>query len=225
MAGSDPIDTVLFDLHSTLVDQGDAQEWLDRGWRAAGLPGGRGSLGPARHARLLNLLDRIWSFAQEVDPAARRDLDPVTHRTVFHAVLTGEGFEERLAGGLYETLLDPWRAYDDAAPTMRALRDAGIRVVVLSNIGIDARPMLARTGLLPLADAVLLSCEVGVVKPDPAIFRIAVLRVGSVPQRALMVGDSPADAGALTAGIRTLLLPRTRLPVHGLDAVLRLARA
>lgn len=38
-----------------------------------------------------------------------------------------------------------------------------------------------------------------------------------------MVGDSwRDDAGAAALGIRTLLLPRTTGPVHGLDAVLRL---
>jgi FMN phosphatase YigB (HAD superfamily) len=38
-----------------------------------------------------------------------------------------------------------------------------------------------------------------------------------------MVGDSwKDDAGAGALGIRTLILPRTRGRVHGLDAVLRL---
>jgi FMN phosphatase YigB (HAD superfamily) len=38
-----------------------------------------------------------------------------------------------------------------------------------------------------------------------------------------MVGDSPDDdTGAARLGVRTLILPRTRGPVHGLEVVLRL---
>lgn len=224
MPGTLPIDAVLFDLHFTLVDQGDANEWLTAGWRQAGLPSTpRETLGGPRTRQVVGLLDEVWSQARDVDPESRRDLDPAAHREVFCEVLRRDGVDGPLIDGLYDTLFDRWHAYDDAVPTMSALRAADIKVVVLSNIGVDARPMMQRTGLLTVTDAVVLSYELGIVKPDPAIFRHALDVVGVPADRALMVGDSRDDSGALTAGIRTLLLPRTAPPVHGLDAVSRLA--
>jgi HAD superfamily hydrolase (TIGR01509 family) len=64
---------------------------------------------------------------------------------------------------------------------------------------------------------------VGSVKPDEPIFRAALEALGVDAADTLMVGDSGKDdAGAAHLGIRTLLLPRTTGPVHGLAAVLRL---
>lgn len=221
-AGASEIDAVLFDLHFTLLDQGDAAEWLAAGWRAAGRPGEPDEgLGSGRIDEVVKLLDEVWTVARTVDPTGQRDLDSAAHREVFAEVLRRGGVEPDLIEGLYLTLWDRWLAYEDAAPTMAALQAAGIKLVVLSNIGVDARPMLARAGLLPFADAIVLSVELGVVKPEPEIFRHALQSVDASAERTLMVGDSIDDAGALAVGIRTLLLPRRPMPTRGLDAVLR----
>jgi FMN phosphatase YigB (HAD superfamily) len=92
-------------------------------------------------------------------------------------------------------------------------------------MGVDVRDVLAREGLLPLLDAVVLSCEAGAVKPEPAIFRTALEALDADPARTLMVGDNAHDdGGAAALGVRTLILPRTPDRRHkGLDAVLRLA--
>jgi HAD superfamily hydrolase (TIGR01509 family) len=217
------VEAVLFDLHSTLLDQGDAAGWLAAAVRRAGAdPAGR----DANDERLLALLDRIWERARVIDPAGRRDLDPASHRAVFDAVLADlPDVEPALAAALYGTLFDGWRPYADTVPVLSALRSAGKRTVLVSNVGVDVRPVLDRVGLLPLLDAVVLSVDLGVAKPAPQIFARA-LEVAGVPaERALMVGDSPGDdSGGAALGIRTLLLPRTRGPVHGLAAVVRLVR-
>ena len=58
------------------------------------------------------------------------------------------------------------------------------------------------------------------------IFQTAADAIGCVPATVLMVGDSGKDdAGAAHIGMRTLLLPRTRGPVHGLAVVPALVRA
>ena len=72
-------------------------------------------------------------------------------------------------------------------------------------------------------DAVLLSYEVGFVKPDLRIFQAALDAIECSADEALMVGDSGRDdSGGAGLGIRTLILPRTTGPVHGLGAVLAL---
>ena len=214
-----PIRAVLLDFHATLVDQGDADTWLDLAVAQAGAGEGE-DLGPIERAAVLERLDDIWSHARIIDPDSGRDHSAESHAAVFHEVMEGH-VPDGIRVALYDVMLDVWRAYDDAAPVLDALRERGIRTAVLSNVGVDIRPVMAREGLR--TDAVVLSCEVGAVKPRPEIFVSALEALGVEPSEALMVGDSwKDDAGAAALGIRTLILPRTRGPVHGLDQVLRL---
>jgi HAD superfamily hydrolase (TIGR01509 family) len=156
---------------------------------------------------------------------AARDRDPEAHRAGYVGLLCTVA-PPALATALYERILVPegWVAYPDAVATLAALRARGIQTAAVSNVGFDLRPVLAGLGLLAHLDAIVLSCEVGAVKPDPAIFRAACDAVGVAPGEALMVGDHPAaDGGAADAGIRTLLLPMSAAgEEHGLAAVLGL---
>jgi len=217
LAVPQPVDTVLFDFHSTLVDQGSSLEWIS-GANELLAESVSHEVVPRAAA---DYLDRVWEHARAVDPAAKRDRSTEAHRTVFVGTMVkSRGITEVMAEALYATLTKTWHAYHDAVPVLRALHDEGVRLVILSNTGIDIRPTLEREGLLPLADAVVLSYEVGHVKPDPAIFRVALDSVGADPSGALMVGDSAHDdGGAAALGIRTLILPRTVGPEHGLELV------
>jgi HAD superfamily hydrolase (TIGR01509 family) len=218
-----PVRAVLFDLHSTLVDQGDAAQWLHRA-RSTIADTAVDQMPAADVDALLAFLDRIWENARELDPDSERDLDPQAHRRVFHALLEhGPDVGPRLADALYATLLDGWHAYVDAVPVLEALRHHGVATAVLSNVGVDIRHVLRREGIEPVVDAVVLSCDVGAVKPEAPIFLAALDLLGVTPDETLMVGDSGKDdSGAAHLGIRTLLLPRTSGPAHGLSAVLRL---
>lgn len=214
---SQPIRAVIFDFHATLVDQGDADQWLD----AAVMHVGSGAdVAAVERAAILERLDDIWSHARQIDPVSERDVSPAAHEAVFHEVMEGHVPIE-LGEALYTVMLQMWRAYDDSAPVLRALRARGVRTAVLSNVGVDIRPVIEREGLQ--TDAVILSCELGAVKPQPEIFQAALDALGLPAEQTLMVGDSwKDDSGAAALGIRTLLLPRTRGPIHGLDLVLRM---
>ena len=215
----EPIAGVIFDIHSTLVDQGAACDWL-----AAALARSPHDLAPEAAAELESFLDRIWEGARVADPASTRDLSFADHRRVYHELLeAGPGIDRTLADALYEVMLDVWSAYEDTVPMLRALRAAGLRIALISNAGVPIRTVLDRDGITELVDAVVLSYEVGYVKPDVHIFHAAVDALGLRPTQVLMVGDSGTDdVGGTPLGIRTLILPRTVGRVHGLDAVLRL---
>jgi FMN phosphatase YigB (HAD superfamily) len=65
---------------------------------------------------------------------------------------------------------------------------------------------------------------VGRCKPDPGIFLRACGMLGVDPEETLMVGDSPADAGAAAAGCAVLVLPAADPGrENGLGAVLDIA--
>jgi HAD superfamily hydrolase (TIGR01509 family) len=157
---------------------------------------------------------------------AERDLYPHAHRAAYVG-LAGlvECDVDGLAEALYERLLRPegWLPYADTAATLWALRAAGVPVGVVSNIGFDIRPLFAAWDLADLVQGWTLSYEVGRCKPDPAIFLRACGALGANPERTLMVGDTPADAAAVSAGCAALVLPSGDPgSTHGLSAVLAL---
>ncbi len=87
-------------------------------------------------------------------------------------------------------------------------KQAGLRLVVVSNSdgGIDKK--LARARIDHYFDAIVDSGSVGVEKPDPRIFEIALERAGCAASEALHCGDlEVVDVrGAERAGLRAVLL-------------------
>jgi HAD superfamily hydrolase (TIGR01509 family) len=213
---------VLFDFHTTLVDGGDPYQWLTEAATATGAPL------PTHVDAAAHFLSNVWEHAGDVDPASTRDLSPLDHRRVFDELMDHARAAEDvdidpvLAAELYRIMPEQWHPYADAVPVLHRLREAGIHVALISNVGIEVDHILRRTGLADYLDAVVLSCHVGAVKPDPVIFEQALDALGVDARHALMVGDSQvADAGAVAVGVRTLLLPRTSGRVRGLDIVCR----
>lgn len=96
---------------------------------------------------------------------------------------------------------------------LEALRARGVRVALLSNLASPYREPIRRLGLEARVDVAVYSCDVGLAKPDPAIFRLALERLGVAdPARAVMVGDrQDLDAqGAEAAGLRAHVFARAR---------------
>ncbi|MBI1351975.1 MAG: HAD-IA family hydrolase [Actinomycetales bacterium] len=211
-----PIRGVIFDIHSTLIDQGDADEWLDTALATA-----PHDLDDDQRLELVSFLDRIWEGARVKDPSSSRDLSFVDHHRVFHELIeAGPAVDRSLADALYESMLSTWHAYDDTVPMLAELRAMGIPVCLLSNAGVPIRTVLDREGVTPWVEHTVLSYEVGAVKPDLRIFEAALAALGLPAEEVLMVGDNANDDGGGTRlGIRTLILPRTAGHTHGLLAV------
>jgi HAD superfamily hydrolase (TIGR01509 family) len=226
-----PVDAVLFDFHGTLAQVEDSVRWV----QLAALARGR----EIDKARATVLADRLVTAGRAGGPMphrvpphladhwAGRDLYAESHRAAYTGLAATVSTDvEGLADALYDRLLDPdgWLPYADTEATLRTLHEAGVKVAVVSNIGFDIRPHFAAWGLDGLVDAFALSYEVGRTKPDPAIFLRACGMLGADPQRTLMVGDSPADAGAVQAGCAALVLPAAEPGrPNGLGATLALA--
>ncbi|KXO95602.1 Pyrimidine 5'-nucleotidase YjjG (plasmid) [Tsukamurella tyrosinosolvens] len=131
-----------------------------------------------------------------------RDLSSADHRDAYLHILEHSGIadaaeRERLYGEFSNPL--NWTIYPDTAAVLRAARDAGLTVGVLSNIGYDIRPAFEREGIADLVDQFVLSFEVGHAKPDLAVFHAATAALGLPPERVLMVGDSAEADGASRA--------------------------
>ena len=123
-----------------------------------------------------------------------------------------EDAERELYDGERGYMRVPWtHLRERAAAELRELAATGVRLAVVSNADGSVEEQLRSFGVCQVGDgkgvpvaAVLDSTVVGVAKPDPRIFRIALDAVAAEPARTVHLGDSLlADvAGARAAGIQ-----------------------
>ncbi len=138
-------------------------------------------------------------------------------RDYFHILLAQAG----LPGERHETVIDTlWEAHqrfglwtvkiDGAVETVRKLGGDGYRLGVVSNAEGNAARDLDAAGFEGLFEVVIDSHVVGVEKPDPEIFRIALERLEADSATTIYVGDVPAVdvEGARAAGLTPVLLDR-----------------
>jgi putative hydrolase of the HAD superfamily len=144
------------------------------------------------------------------------------------------GMADELSDGLGDavnaSMHDPhaWVPYRETEHTLRSLRDLGVAVGIISNTGWNVREVFEVHSLADVVATFTLSYEVSMVKPDPEIFRHACRTLEVATGNVLMVGDDPrSDGGAVSAGIRTLLLPPALPPGgdNGVGVVLGLVRS
>jgi putative hydrolase of the HAD superfamily len=143
---------------------------------------------------------------------------------VLHEALGCDGIERaRVRQAMLEAL--EFRVFPDAVPALRALRDRGVRLVVVSNWDWSLPEWVERVGLTPLLDGVVSSAAAGVAKPAPEIFRAALELAGAAPEEALHVGDSMASDvdGAYAAGVRPVLIARAGGAPPGVESIRSLA--
>jgi 2-haloacid dehalogenase len=107
------------------------------------------------------------------------------------------------AGGLRERLMSLYLALDtfpEVPETLRRLKGAGYRTAILSN---GSPPMLAaiveHARIGDLLEAVLSVEEVGIFKPHPKVYQLAVDRLGLAPQEIVFLSSNAWDAHAASA--------------------------
>jgi putative hydrolase of the HAD superfamily len=198
----------------------------------------------ARPAGLILDYGNVLTHAQDqrwMDTAARRLGADVAvfpaaywrHRQAYDADLSAAEYWRRVlaesrpgAGApdavdlawLIETDIASWSVYHEEVWALAAgFRRAGGRTAFLSNSGPEVMARVrARWPLEGLFDVVIISCEVGLSKPDPRIYQLCLDRLGLRAPEALFVDDRADNIeGAARVGLRTLQF-------EGTDALARL---
>ncbi|GMH15309.1 hypothetical protein Nepgr_017150 [Nepenthes gracilis] len=100
-----------------------------------------------------------------------------------------------------------WRLPDGAYETILCLRDAGVKMAVVSNFDTRLRKLLEDLNVLDLFDAVVISSEVGFEKPDAKIFKAALDQIRVNAENTVHVGDDQESdkVGADAVGIECWL--------------------
>jgi putative hydrolase of the HAD superfamily len=203
---------ITFDFWDTLVRSDTASFRLARRiavaeeLRAHGLPAEHDAI-EAAFDEAWRRFDAAWAVneqftghhaAEAVLEVLGHDPEPEVRKRLVEAYLG--------ANGRVRTELTP-----NLATTIRTLKGAGLKVGIVCDVGLTPSPalrdILERHGVLREFDHWAFSDEVGVYKPDAAIFRHALEGLGGVdPAEAAHVGDLRRTdvAGALGMGILAL---------------------
>ena len=150
------------------------------------------------------------------DPAALADL-----RALETGSMREDEFERRFAdrlglgeaADLIDSMFRGMRPSEPMVAAVRAARSGGVHTGLVSNSWSTSH--YDRTLLSELFDAVVISAEVGLHKPQPEIYLLAAARLGEVPARIVFVDDLRENcAGAEAVGMTALL---HRDPAQTLD--------
>ncbi|HEX7567887.1 MAG TPA: HAD family hydrolase [Anaerolineaceae bacterium] len=105
-----------------------------------------------------------------------------------------------------------WKLEDDAITTLESLKRHGLRMGLVSNAGDtqDVETLIDKHRLRPYFEQVVISAQVGIRKPNPGIFQLALDHFKTAPENVAMVGDTlGADIlGAQNAGIASIWITR-----------------
>jgi HAD superfamily hydrolase (TIGR01509 family) len=101
------------------------------------------------------------------------------------------------------------RLFDDTVPFLAWLRSRDVLTALVSNCTDTTRALLEYLGIIPLVDAVVLSCEVGSTKPYPEIYATALDELGVAAVDAVFIDDQPTFCvGAEAVGVRPIQIAR-----------------
>ena len=109
----------------------------------------------------------------------------------------------------------PWHSedevpYGDAIPTLKELKQRGYHIGIIANQVAGSADRLAAWGLLEYIDIIATSAELGISKPDKAIFERALEMANCAPFEAAMVGDRLDNdiIPAAELGLITVWIPK-----------------
>jgi len=209
-------EVVLFDLGHTLIHfDGTWSEVFPKGaavlaerLRAAGY-----RLDPLEFSRRFNEALQVYYTSRETD------FIEYTSLYVLRRLLTEFGYaqapEEHLRSalkGMHSVSHAYWKAENESLPTLDLLQKQGYHLGLISNASDDqdVQDLIDNARLRSYFDIILTSAAVGIRKPHPRIFHMALARWEVPPEKAVMVGDTlGADIlGAQNSGMASVWVTR-----------------
>ncbi len=176
------IEAVLFDLGNVLID------WNPRYLYRKLFDGDEAAM---EHF-LANVCSAAWNHEMDAGRPVREAVRELQQR---HP-------EQRRLIAAWETRWEETlgAAIEPSVALLGALRERGLRVCALTNWSAETFPVARRRfAFLDWFETIVVSGEVGLAKPDPAIFRLALQRCNLQAERTVFIDDSAANVAAAHA--------------------------
>ena len=202
-----PISAVIFDIGGVLERVGDPDAELGAKWRA------RLGMDQAAFAGAM----------RRVDPDLRAQTGHMSEARYRERCAAEFGLSQSQAG---EFMADMWDWYcgelDEELMDFAASLRPAVKTAIISNSADGARRAeIARYALDAFFDPIIYSHEVGLAKPDPAIFELTCARMGLEPAQAVFVDDVPGHVAAARAlGMHAIVHVSNRRTIAAVSAAL-----
>ena len=207
MPSAETLDAVTVDAMGTLVELDDPPGRLRTALAARGVERSRDEVNAAFAAEVAYYLPRTVEGRDEASLLDLRMRCTAVFLEHAGAELDPESFVPAFVDAI------AFRPLTGARDALIRLRNAGLVLACVSNWDVSLAAHLERSGLDGLFAAAVSSAEAGAAKPDPAVFRVALQRLGVSARRALHVGDGDTDReGAAAAGLAFEPVPLATLP-------------
>jgi len=182
------IDTVVFDLGNVLIDWNPRH--LYRKLFGADTAGMERFLSEVCHGAWNERQDAGRTWQEAIEEAVARHPDQAE---LIHAFR--HRWEEMLGGPIH-----------DSIALLEDLKQKGVRLLALTNWSRETFPIaLQRYEFLGWFDGIVVSGDEGMIKPDPAIYRLLMSRFGIDASRAVFIDDSARNVeGARQVGMHAL---------------------
>ena len=212
------VNTVIFDLDDTLHD--DTLTFHEAAYRAA--VGTAATHGVEPRPLGSTYVQVAQSYWQNLTSAGLATLPANPRKIMWAEALAQHGIEDddlalACASEFHRHRNELTQPYPGAVTLLKSLRERGIKIGMITNgFAVTHREKIAILGIEQYFDAMLLSDEVGMIKPDPKIFLHACELLGSDPTETAMVGDRyDRDViGAQEVGMFTVLINYHRMTLE-----------
>lgn len=179
-------------------------------------------------------LEEFWRVrATTLVPTLRGEVKSGVERAekVLNKLGISPEFAPQLAQLEYEQQAADVYLFPGVPEMLADLRKNGYRTALISNCNYLTRGVVERLELPTRIDEIILSCEVGLVKPEVEIYQLGAQRLGLEPQDCLFIGDGGDGEldGAISAGCLVALVEQERghayrFPAKNYNPHLRVAR-
>lgn len=202
--------TVFFDLFNTLISVGEVPESVGR-----------------FTADILGISHERWNEACFSD--AHEICQPTDHEQVLLELATSINpdiphalIREAAAHRQHRFDYALRQVREDILQVLLQLKAGGVRLALISNASTAEVAAWSDSPLAEIFDAAIFSCECGLKKPDPGIYRHALEVTGSNEKQSLFIGDGGSNEfiGANQSGLRTVLTTHFSRP-HRVKKVLQ----
>ncbi|MBP3685337.1 MAG: HAD family hydrolase [Oscillospiraceae bacterium] len=188
------IQAVIFDMYETLVTQFSSP--LYYGTQIAG------DLGLTPEEFLPG-----WRATEEARATGKMTFEEAIELQLrSHGIFSGELFQQVVQKRLSIQSDCFSRLHPEILPMLSALKDRDLKIGLISNCFSEEAVLIRESPLFPYFDAPCLSYEVGIRKPDPAIFQYCLEQLRIPAENCLYVGDGERQEleAARAAGMRPI---------------------
>lgn len=137
-----------------------------------------------------NTFRSLWNPSEDARARGEMTFEEIITKIMHTFTHFDEAFLNQISKRRRDTLVNVFHSYrPDIIDMLQALKERGIKIALITNCYFEERDAIIHSELFKYFDVALMSCEVGIIKPDRAIFDRCLQELELNAAECLYVGD------------------------------------